>query len=451
MKKISKLSLFVLPLLLAGCSNGQESKQYQAINDQQTIMKDYYRQHTINQSNLNIYNFNYSLNYDPTYDVFGSLATRIGTEKTLPKLENAKGFYFDAKVVSEVGVYSGYFIANSTSTIYTGNKQNVGSVDTIEVGESYWFRNFDDAGHDGTQELIHRIEVKDNDLEPVVRDFKTGTAVENDNVQHYFSNNINADYSDYFDRSLSQPIPAAPMYVSAYRKSDTEIVETYKETKNVDPIENPIHPGEEHMLAVLKQTSGETTFRYLEKIGWAGTSFKETITYSLVSDYELKLLNEPRVILSETTEMTFTYSTSIQPYSGEAFVYQKEDDNIQKFTPMMFSFDGETHHLVDVEVANVTYEYKKLHPEFSGYAYSFNPIVLEAGVAYSFTCQEDYDNSNYEAIGALQVIGNAGGTIISASVEGHNLIKTITTSETYEFIVLVSSTGSKSLIAHLYH
>ena len=438
--KAKYLIISLLPLLLAGCSNQEESKQYQAINDQQAIMKEYYRQHNANQSSLASYSYKKTYNYDPTYDAFGSLAP----------VSSTKGLYYEETLTSDVYVYSGYFINKNVGNIYTGNKKDTGSISQVEENNSFWFRNFDEGGHDGELELIKRTATKDNDLDEIVVDTKTGTAVESNNVSHYFSNNINTEYYMYFERPLVQPSTSTTKLVSAYSKSDSEIVETYRESLMLTPIENPIHPGDEYKMAVLQQTIGETTFKFIDKIGWVGVTLKETVTTSLVSDYELKLLEKPRDIIVEETNITFNYSTSIQPYSGDTFVYQQEDTNVEKYLPSMFEYSGGTHHDLNTPVKNVTHEYKKSHPEFSGYVYCFDPVVLEEGGLYSFACQEDIAGGDFEKIGFDQLKGSAGGTIVSGGVEGHNLIKTITTAQAYEFLVLVSATGTKSLVAHLY-
>lgn len=435
----NKLLIVILPLLLVGCSNGEEGNKYPAINDQQTIMKDYYRQHTSNQSYLNKYELKTSVTYDPTYDVFGSLAP----------IDNAKNLYYETTFTNDVGVYSGYFTCENKMTGYLGDKQNVGSIYVYEEDESFWFRPFD-SGHEGKVELIRRHETKDNDLEKVTRDYHTGIEVEQDNVSHYFSNNINTDYTSYFYHPLVQPTSSTTRQVSAYLKAEDEIVETYKETIEVDPIENPIHPSEEYQLTVMKQTTGQTNFKRIDKIGWVGTSFKETITFSLISDYELKLLDEPRLISKEETTISFTYSSTMQPYTGEAYVFQQEDEKIELNRPSMFVSDGMNFVNLGIPCVDVSKEYKKVHPEFSGYAYSFSTINLEQDKLYSFACYEDIVAGQFETIGFNQLASNAGGTIISGGVENHNLIKTITTSEIYEFIVLVSASGTKSLIAQLH-
>lgn len=439
---MKKTILLLLPLLLVGCSNGEESKQYPAINDQQAIMKEYYRQHTSNQSYLSSYVYEVKASYDPTYDAFGSLAP----------VATANGLYYETTLKNSIGIYSGYFVCNNQMGIYAGNKKDVGSIYQIAENIAFWFRPFDEAGHDNEVELIRRFESKDNDLDTTITDTKTGVGVETSNVSHYFSNNINTDYQSYFLRPLSQPVSSTSKQVSAYSKSDTEIVETYKEDIESTPIENPIHPGDEYKMTVMKQTVGQTTFKQIDKIGWAGTELKETVTYSLVSDYELKLLEEPRIILKEETTVNFTYSSTMQPYPGEAFVYQEKDEKIELYRPSMFLFDGANYYNTGASCDDVSKEYKKLHPEFSGYAYAFSPITLDQGAVYSFACYEDIhaDSPRYEAIGYNELTSSAGGTIVSGGIADHNLIKTITTSETYEFIVLVSSTGKKSLIAHLY-
>ena len=438
--KLRNLVILTLLPMLAGCSNNNESKQYQGINDQQAIMKEYYRQHTSNQSYLNLYNYKESISYDPTYDVFGELAP----------VNNAKSLYFESTYTNNVGVYSGYFLCNNKLNTYLGNKNNVGSVHEYEENESFWFAKFEDEGHENELELIRRHEIKDNDLDSDILDTRTGVGVESSNISHYFSNNINTDYQAYFLHPLTQPTSSTTLQVSAYLKSETEIVETYKEVKEVISIQNPLHPGEEYKLTVVEQTEGSTTFKLLDKIGWCGTSFEETTTYSLVSDYELQLLEKPRDILVNKKTISFTYASTMQPYSGEAYVFHEKDEKIELYRPSMFKYDNGNMVNLNVACLNVSREYKKVHPEFSGYAYSFSSINLDEGALYSFACKEDIDNGQYETIGYNELTSTAGGTIVSGNIEGHNLIKTITTTETYEFIVLISSTGKKSLVAQLH-
>ena len=142
----------------------------------------------------------------------------------------------------------------------------------------------------------------------------------------------------------------------------------------------------------------------------------------------------------------------MQPYPGEAFVFQDRDEKIELYRPSMYLFNGVNYVNTGLTCEDVSKEYKKLHPEFSGYAYVFGPVTLNEGFVYSFACYEDShsETPKYDVIGYNELTSSAGGTIVSGGIEGHNLIKTITTTETYEFIVLVSSTGTKSLIAHLY-
>lgn len=437
--KFNKLLIVILPLLLGSCSQGEQSEQYPAINDQQTIMKEYYRQHTSNQSYLNLYELKKTINYDPTYDVFGSLAP----------ISNAKNLYYETTFTNVVGVYSGYFTCNNKMSGYLGNKNNVGSYYESEENESFWFRPFEE-GHEGEVELIHRYETKDNDLDLFVRDYHTEVGVDTDNVSHYFSNNINTDYSSYFFHPLQQPTASTDRQVSAYLKAEDEIVETYKEVVEAGTIDNPIHPSEEYELTVIKQIIGKTTFKRIEGIGWVGTYFEEKTSYSLISDYELKLLQEPRVIVSDEMTINFTYASTMQPYPGEAYVFQEEDPKIEQYRPKMFWFDGESYHDLNASCRDVSREYKKVHPEFSGYAFSFSSINLEEGGLYSFACKEDVEAGRYETIGYAQLTSKAGGTIVSGGIADHNFIKTITTTETYEFVVLISSTGIKSLVAQLH-
>ena len=455
--KFNKLLIAVLPLLLSGCSQAEESKQYPAINDQQTIMKEYYRQHTSNQSYLNYYELKDVLYYDPTYDVFGTLAPVLSSaddpvNKFLDleaTVGSAKNLYCERTFTNIVGVYSGYFTSNNKLNIYLGNKNNVGSFYENEKNKSFWFRPFDE-GHEGKVELIRREESKDNDLDLFVTDYHTEDEVDTDNVSHYFSNNINTEYSKYFFHPLQQPIPSTNRQVSAYLKAEDEIVETYKEVTEFGTIDNPIHPSEEYELTVVKQIVGKTTFKRIEGIGWVGTYFEEKTSYSLISDYELKLLEEPRVIISDEMTINFTYAATMQPYPGEAYTFQEEDPKIKQYRPSVFLFDGESYHDLNASCHDVSREYKKVHPEFSGYAYSFSSIYLEEGALYCFACKEDIEAGQYETIGYAQLTSRAGGTIVSGGLADHNFIKTITTTEAYEFVVLVSTTGIKSLVAQLH-
>ena len=276
MKK-SKFTLFLLPLLLSSCScsGNNEYHQYQAINDQQSIMKEYYSQHRSNQSYLSKYTYSASLTYDPTYDAFGELAP----------IDQTIGLFYEYNQKSEINVYSGYFIRKDQEKTYIGNKNNAGSIETREKGKSYWFRKFDEEGHDNEMQLIERTEVKNNDLSNKITDVKTPIAVETSNISNYFANNINTEYEDEFVYPLSQPIASNDIQVSAYKKSESEIVEVYSVTLELPPINNPLQPGEEHKLTVMAMITGETTFKLIDNIGWAATNFEEIATTSLVTDY----------------------------------------------------------------------------------------------------------------------------------------------------------------------
>ena len=441
MKKLQLLFL-ISPLLLCGCScaNNDDSHQYRAINDQQSIMKEYYAQHKSNQSSLAKYSYTYSSSYDPTYDPFNELAPAGHT----------LGLFYELNKESNINIYSGYFIKKNVERLYIGDKQNVGSIDTTENGNSFWFRKFDEPGHDNTMQLIHRTEHKDNDLANTIIDEKTDVEVESTNVSDYFANNINTEYEDQFDYPLHQPIPTTTRQVSAYSKNDNEIVETYREVIDLSPINNPLKPGDEYKLAVIQKVEGETTFKKIESIGWAATSFKETVTRSLVTDYEFKLLDEPRVIQKEETTIAFSYSTKVVPYSDEAFVYQSEDTNVDKLKPGLFSYVGGAHYPTSYEPKNVSKEYKILHPEFSGYAFQFDNVKLTKNGLYSFSSKERSDKGDYEWIGYNELSKNAGGTIIFAGVSDHNLFTPLTDSQNYEFLILISATGTRSLIAHFH-
>lgn len=441
MKKISLLFL-VAPILLSGCScsNNNESHRYQAINDQQSIMKEYYSQHKSNQSSLAKYTFTVSSSYDPTYDLFNELAP-VG---------HTLGLFYELNYESNISIYSGYFIKKNVERLYVGNKENVGSIDTIQNGNSYWFRKFDEEGHDNKMQLIHRTEKKENDLANVVIDQKTDVEVDTANISNYFANNINTEFETEFEYQLHQPISTSTRQVSAYSKSDNEVVEVYSEVTNLTPINNPLKPGDEYKLAVVQKTEGETTFKKLESIGWVATSFKETITTSLVTDYELKLLESPHVIKKDETTVTFSYSTTPVPYSDETFIYHSDDTNPDKLKPLLFRYENEAHYPTEYEPKDVTKEYKILHPEFSGYAFQFDNVKLFTTGLYSFATKEDYDKGIYETIGYKELSKNAGGTLISAGVSDHNLFTTLTDSQAYEFLILFSSTGTKTLIAHFH-
>lgn len=439
--KITKLAFLIIPLMLSGCScaKNEEPQQYQAINNQQDIMKEYYRQHTSNQSNLSLYSFSLKTTYDPTYDPFGELA--IDADST--------GLYYENDFTSDVGIYSGYFIKKNVEKIYLGNKKDVGSVSEILENKSYWFRSF---GEDKMQ-LVIRKETKNNDLEAKISDEARETYVSNDNVSHYFSNNINTEYKDEFALSLVQPVQSTTKQVTAYQKQDDEIIEATKEVIELPSLNNPLKPGEEHKLAVMMQIEGKTTFKKMDKIGWAATSFYEETTISLVTDYELNLLQEPRVIIKSEVNVSFTYSASMQPYTGEAYVFQDVDPNITKYTPSLYQYNAGEYEKVNVEATNVTLEYKKVHPNFSGYAFHFDNVTIEGGALYSFACHEDTsgEEKNYETLGFKQFTQNAGGTLIDGGMDGHNLFTPFGGTQKYEFIILITSTGTKSIIAHFYN
>ena len=434
--------------MMAGCNNTVESQQYQAINDQQSIMKDYYRQHRSCQSNLSTYKLNYKVNYNPTYDSFGALSPESGI----------KGSYFERTSNLEISVYSGYFIADSSQTTYVGNKENVGSIDTKSSTISLWFTDFENASaHPNQKELIQRVVNKDNDIAPFIEDTRTGVAVESYNISHYFSNNINTDFRSYFSHPRTnqilptQPTATTTLKVAAYRKSESEIVETTNEVVEDSTINNPIHFGDEYKITVYRQTTSSTTFKRLDGIGWAATKYSETVSYNLVSDYELRLLNEPRVIKQYETTAEFEYSASIQAYTGESFTFKESDKNLTKYIPTLYCYEDGEYIAQEYECNEITAEYKRLNPTFNGYVYHLDNIIIEEGKAYSFACKIDVesDTPKYETIGFSQIKKNAGGTIISAGIANHNLFKTITSTETYEFIILISGTGAKTVVAQL--
>lgn len=215
-------------------------------------------------------------------------------------------------------------------------------------------------------------------------------------------------------------------------------------------IENPVHPGVKHRLAVVEQTLTETVFKFIDKIGWVGTSYTETITKSVTTDYELKLLEEPRVIWKKETTVSFTYSESIQPYTGEAFVFQQPDEKVLELTPSMYQFIEDEHILLPYASEEVTFQYQQLHPSFSGHAFLFSSVELVEDGLYSFASKRDVEGEepDYETIGYSQLNSNINETIVSAKIEGHNLFKTISNAK-YEFIVLISPIEVVSLIAHI--
>ena len=139
----------------------------------------------------------------------------------------------------------------------------------------------------------------------------------------------------------------------------------------------------------------------------------------MVSDYELKLLSEPRIILKEETVVNFTYSSTMQPYPGEAFVFQDRDEKIELYRPSMYLFNGVNYVNTGLTCEDVSKEYKKLHPEFSGYAYVFGPVTLNEGFVYSFACYEDShsETPKYDVIGYNELTSSAGGTIVSGGID----------------------------------
>lgn len=447
-----KLILLITPLLLLGvasCSK-DEAQKYQAFSDdqQRAIMEQYYNLHKSNQSNLSLYSYKKTDIYNPTYDVFGEMTPTISNYETPTLKQSPTGLFFEDTLTNEVGVYSGYLISRKNQKMYIGNKQNAGSVDDRELSLSYWFRDFDDDEHAGQKQLIRRDSEKDNDLEVIYEDTKLPTGVEDSNVSHYFSNAINTTYENIFVRNLVQPVATSTRQVSAYMKSEAEIVETYKEVTQDDAIQNPKKPGVENVLAVSKRTEGETIFKQIENIGWVCTEFKEKITYELPFDYDLNILDNPQVIREINTEISFTYSAAVQPYTGEAYVYKGRDEDAVNNTPSLYKY-GDTNPVAIGQ--DITAEYKHFREDYSGYAYLFKAITLEANEAYSFARIVDIGTDpNYEVIGFNELTHNANDTIVSAGIEGHNLIKTNNSSDTnYEFIILVPSTGSISLIAYL--
>lgn len=440
LKKLILLSASLL--LLASCSEEEEHFQYQAINDQQSIMQKIYLEHTENQSYLTQYLLKASETYDPSYDAFGEL---VPTACPI-------GSHYESTLESDISIYSGYLISKTKTSLYIGNKENIGSIKNNEINAGYWFLDFTDKSdeHKNKQELIERTEIKDNDLDWQIEDEKTGTAVEKSKVSHYFSNNINTIYESLFIKKLKQPTLTTQRQVNAYYKSESEIVETYNEVDTSILIQNPLNPGDENLLAVTKYTVGETTFKRISGIGWVGTDFHETTTYALTSDFNLNVLEEPRVIKTLDTTITFMYAANVQPYSGDPFIYQGKDSKIESNKPTLYQFDGENYNAIGVG-QNITFEYKKLHGNFSGYAYLFESTLLKKDKYYSFACKKDVEGEevHHESIGAKQIANNANGTLVDAKVDKHNLFKTIGDDAVYEFIVLIPNTGNKSITAHL--
>lgn len=445
--KLTKLLLLITPLVisLGGCAKKEEDTKYQVIDDPEgKIMQEYYRQHNENQSNLIQFKYSKNISYDPTYDVFGKIISD-------PPADTLTGLYFESTHDIEIDVYSGYLIKQATETTYSGNKENVGSINKREYGDSYWFRNFDDDLHNGYQELIHRVEEKDNDLDKKTEDHKSGTAVEVDNIANYFSNNINTEtYSALFEGHQIKPREESEtMRLFAYLKSEAEIIEEYSETLFPEDkrIVNPLLPGDDNVIAVEKQTKGKTIFQNLENIGWACTEFSETITYSISTDFELNVLEEPKVIYQSTISTSFSYSQSVQPYSGDAFIYHEVDPNYVNYLPKLYEFDG-VDYIDTVYTANeISASYKQIHPEFAGYAYSFESVVFHKDHNYSFSCASDLPNK--EGLGYRNLTNNANGTLIPANIGGHDLIKTLDKDAKYEFIILIATNGNRSIIGHL--
>lgn len=437
MKK-QRLLILLIPLLLSGCAKEEQTNQYRTIDDK--IVEQYYSQHVDNQPNLSLYESKVVEQYDPTYDSFGALTPSEGT----------KGLYYENEVATNIGIYSGYFIKSTSTSTYKGNKNNVGSTSKDTEGVSYWFKEYDEEEkelHPNQMELILRTEHMNNTTESTVVDEKTGKAVDNADISKYFSENINAYYSDEFPIKLVQPEVSN---ITAYLKSDSEIVENSEKTISEMTIENPVHPGVKHRLAVVEQTLTETVFKFIDKIGWVGTSYTETITKSVTTDYELKLLEEPRVIWKKETTVSFTYSESIQPYTGEAFVFQQPDEKVLELTPSMYQFIEDEHILLPYASEEVTFQYQQLHPSFSGHAFLFSSVELVEDGLYSFASKRDVEGEepDYETIGYSQLNSNINETIVSAKIEGHNLFKTISNAK-YEFIVLISPIEVVSLIAHI--
>jgi len=445
--KVNKLLFLIIPLTigLTACSKKNETGKYQVIDDPDgKIMINYYRQHYENQSNLIQFKYSKNITYDPTYDVFGKIIAD-------PPRETLTGLYYENTHEIDISIYSGYLIKEASTTTYSGNKENAGSVEKNESGKSYWFKDFDDTEHAGYQELIERKETKDNDLDVTIEDTKSGIAVETNSISNYFSNNINTEpyYSLFEGHQIKPQEESDTKQLFAYLKSEAEIVEEYTETLFPEDkrIINPLLPGDENVIAVEKQTKGKTVFQNLESIGWACTEYTETISYSISTDFELNVLEQPKVILQSTISTSFTYSQSVQPYSGDAFIYHEVDPNRDNYLPKIYEYDAGSYVDTGYTATEISDSYKQIHPEFAGYAYSFESVVFEKDRNYAFTCTSDLPNM--EGLGYRNLTNNANGTLIPANISDHDLIKTLDKDTKYEFIVLISTNGNRSIIGHL--
>lgn len=434
--KLRYLSVLIIPtLFLSSCNNEIEVQEYRAIDEknQKVVMEGVYNSHKTYQANLTLYSYKHNEMYDPTYDVFGD-----------SHLYEAKGLYREKTINEEIGVYSGYFIKKHTESAYDGNEKNIGSKKTIQTNTSYWFKNMEGEENIDNRQLIKRSEILENNVSVSLKDVPSEIVVKKDNVSRYFADNINANYTGEFVHTLVQPEAISPKTVIAYYKSENEIVEVTKEITEYGKIRNPIHLENEYKLTIYKTVTASTTFRKINQSAWAGIEYKENTVYDLKSDYELKLISEPRVIRKEETTISFTYSSALQPYSGESFVYQPVDPKIEQNRPYLCS-DGSI-----VAVAEeITGRYKRLYPAFNGYAYQIGEIELNGDKDYSFAKKADIDEGNYETFKVSEITGNILSNIVSSGVENHELFKSLTGDAKYSFIILVSKTGVNKIIANL--
>lgn len=468
--RYKKLIILLFPLLISGCSFSQEEiQEYQAVTNQ-SVMDATYREHTSNQGYLSSYSYKETVSYDPTYDLFGELAP-----------EGTKNSYFDETTSVDINLYSGYFIRKENISTYEGNKSNVGSKNNSQFNQAYWFK--DSENNKNMKDLIFRYEWSENGVSYNKSDYNTGIEIETSKVSNYFSNNINTIYFNRFPMILTRPTATTTRTVSAFYKSENEIVETTSEVVNWVEIKNPFHPieetvvtveiqnpsdpdemmsidipfvrGEEYKLTTYKSTTTSTTFKKVDRIGWIGTEYKEDIEYGLTSDYELNSLSEPRIIKKESKSISFTYMTNVQPYSGEAFVYQEVNPKLELFSPILHSYDAELDKYESLNElyypAEITAEYTKLNSNFKGYAYHFDNVKLEKGKNYCFARYGDLvlETPKYESYGYSHISENILKNIVSSNVTDHNLFRTIDEDETYEFIILVSMNGECSIIVRM--
>lgn len=472
--KFKNTLLLLIPALLCGCSSGEPNEQYQAINkeNQDAIMDEIYGLHEANQRYLAAYSYQESISYDPTYDIFGNLISgdeySINNSALLSYYEYIEDIeksnaasndskqaslnsYFDYSSSIEIGVFSGYLIRKKNETTYIGNKEDAGSKQSRQETIAYWFNDFEEEGKENKKEIVRKNEVIENGISKKTKDTRQGVLVENKEIAGYFSKHIEDYYKEYTSESQTEkffPFEFGKKTSgTAYYKSSNEIVEIINETSKPLTIQNPIHPGNEYKLTVLKQLVRQTTFKKIDKIGWVGTEYKEEVSYSLGCDYELQLLDSPHVIRKENKKVSFSYSTSSQPYSGVSYEFQDIDPKIAQYEPLLYSYDvdNQNYEKVDVVADDITAEYKRLSSGFNGYAYCFASVPIEEGKNYCFTTNEEVEESKYETIGFSNISENVLNNIVSSSIAEHDLFKTIASSETYQFIILVSQNNDKTL------